>query len=77
LSANDVVLTARSEFFAELLSRAGSPDATFVDFDGGSVFEDGMALDDYGYTSDSDLEDEEEVKASQMPASDLRVKKHQ
>ncbi|KAG2114968.1 hypothetical protein BD769DRAFT_1363583 [Suillus cothurnatus] len=72
LSANDVVLTARSEFFAELLSRAGSPDATFVDFDGGSVFEDGMALDDYGYTSDSDLEDEEEVKASQMPASDLK-----
>jgi len=33
-----------------------------------------MALDDYGYTSDSDLEDEEEVKASQMPASDLKGK---
>ncbi|KAG2083484.1 hypothetical protein BD769DRAFT_1724187 [Suillus cothurnatus] len=39
LSANDVVLTACSEFLAELLSRAGSPDVTFVDFDGGSVFE--------------------------------------
>jgi hypothetical protein len=46
LSANDVVLTARSEFFAELLSRTGPSDATFVDFDDGSVFEDGMALDD-------------------------------
>ncbi|KAG1808002.1 uncharacterized protein BJ212DRAFT_1385004 [Suillus subaureus] len=62
LSANDVVLTARSEFFAQLLSRARSPDATF----------DGMTLDDYGYASDSDLEDEEEVKASQTPPSDLK-----
>ncbi|KAG1899616.1 uncharacterized protein F5891DRAFT_1189426 [Suillus fuscotomentosus] len=60
LFANDVVLIARSEFFAELLSRTGSPDATFVDFDGGSEFEDGITLDDYGYASDSDLEDEEE-----------------
>ncbi|KAG2054174.1 hypothetical protein BDR06DRAFT_955787 [Suillus hirtellus] len=71
LSANDIVLTAHSEFFAELLSRTGSPDATFVDFDGGSEFEDGIALDDYGYTSDSDLEDEEEEKASQKPPSDV------
>jgi hypothetical protein len=54
------------------LSRAESPDTTFVDFDGGSVFEDGMAHDDYRYTFDSNLEDEEEVKASQMPASDLK-----
>ncbi|KAG1854123.1 hypothetical protein C8R48DRAFT_776914 [Suillus tomentosus] len=71
LSANDIVLTARSVFFAELLSRTGSPDATFVDFDGGSEFADGIALDDYGYTSDSDLEDEEEEKASQTPPSDV------
>ncbi|KAG2114186.1 uncharacterized protein F5147DRAFT_678317 [Suillus discolor] len=71
LSANDIVLTARSVFFAELLSRTGSPDATFVDFDGGSEFEDGIALDDYGYTSDSDLEDEEEEKASQTPPGDV------
>ncbi|KAG1794268.1 uncharacterized protein BJ212DRAFT_1490142 [Suillus subaureus] len=61
-----------SEFFAQLLSRARSPDATFVDFDGGSAFDDGMALDDYGYASDSDLEDEEEVKASQTPPSDIK-----
>ncbi|KAG1723782.1 uncharacterized protein EDB91DRAFT_1063214 [Suillus paluster] len=72
LSANDVALTARSEFFAELLSRTGPSDVTFVDFDGGSVFEDGMALDDYGYASDSDLEDEEEEKekTGQKPVSD-------
>ncbi|KAG2117654.1 hypothetical protein BD769DRAFT_1777983 [Suillus cothurnatus] len=70
LSANDVVLTARSEFFAELLSRTGPSDATFVDFDDGSVFEDGMALDDYGYASDSDLEDEDDDEASQTQVSD-------
>ncbi|KAG1774644.1 hypothetical protein EV702DRAFT_1200228 [Suillus placidus] len=70
LSANDVVLTARSDFFAELLSRTGSPDATFVDLDNGSAFEDDMAFDDYGYASDSDLEDEEDEKASQTPVSD-------
>ncbi|KAG1882435.1 hypothetical protein F4604DRAFT_1744063, partial [Suillus subluteus] len=69
LSANDVVLTARSDFLAELLSRTGPPDATFVDFDDGSVFEDGVTLDDYGYASDSDLEDEEVEKASQTPVS--------
>jgi hypothetical protein len=54
------------------LSKAGSPDSTFVDFDGGSVFKDGIALDDYRYTSDSSLEDEEEVKASQTTPSDLK-----
>ncbi|KAG0697502.1 hypothetical protein DFH29DRAFT_1003678 [Suillus ampliporus] len=72
LSANDVVLAARSDFFAELSSRTGSTDATFVDFDGDSAFEDGMALDDYGYASDSDLgdEEEEEEKAGQTPVSD-------
>lgn len=70
LSANDIVLTARSEFFAELSSGTGSPDATFVDFDGGSAYEDGMALDDYGYDSDSDLEEEEEEEAIQTPDSD-------
>jgi hypothetical protein len=53
-----------------VLSRTGSPDTTFVDFDGDSEFEDGMAFDDYGYASDSDLEDEEEDKASQMPLID-------
>ncbi|KAG2157665.1 uncharacterized protein EDB93DRAFT_1246732 [Suillus bovinus] len=58
LSANNVLLTARSEFFAQLLSRTEGPDAALVEFDGGSVFEHGMALDDYGYASDSDLEDE-------------------
>ncbi|KAG2143597.1 hypothetical protein DEU56DRAFT_910729 [Suillus clintonianus] len=73
LSANDIVLTARSEFFAELLSGTGSPDATFVDFDGGSAYEDGVALDDYGYDSDSDLEEEEEKEAIQTPDSDETV----
>ncbi|KAG1818191.1 uncharacterized protein BJ212DRAFT_1480008 [Suillus subaureus] len=86
LSANDVVLTARSDFFAErklfftceggelaydlsltVLSRTGPPDATFVDFDDDSAFEDGMGFDDYGYASDSDLEDEDVEKASQTP----------
>ncbi|KAG0706116.1 hypothetical protein DFH29DRAFT_996270 [Suillus ampliporus] len=72
LSANDIVLAAHSDFFAELSSRTGSTDATLVDFDGGSAFEDGMALDDYAYASDSDLEDEEEGegKAGQTPVSD-------
>jgi hypothetical protein len=41
-----------------------------VDFDGGSTFEDGMTLDDYGYASDSDLEDDEVEDASQSPVSD-------
>lgn len=71
LSANDVVLAACSDFFAELSSRTGLPDATFVDFEGGSAFEDGMALDDYGYASDSDLEDDEDDDgASQMSVCD-------
>ncbi|KAG1882433.1 hypothetical protein F4604DRAFT_1744055, partial [Suillus subluteus] len=72
LSANDVVLTARSDFLAELLSRTAPPDATFVDFDSGSAFEDGMTLDDYGYASDSDLEDEEVEKASQTLTNDKK-----
>lgn len=72
LSANDVVLTARSDFLGELLSRTGPPDATFVDFDGSSAFEDGMALDDYGYASDSDLEDEEVETASQTLTNDKK-----
>ncbi|KAG2037930.1 hypothetical protein BDR03DRAFT_981933 [Suillus americanus] len=72
LSANDVVLTARSVFLGELLSRTGPPDATFVDFDGSSAFEDGMALDDYGYASDSDLEDEEVETASQTLTNDKK-----
>ncbi|KAG2102869.1 uncharacterized protein F5147DRAFT_654944 [Suillus discolor] len=54
-----------------LLSRTGSSDATFVDFRGGSEFEDGITLDDYGYGSDSDLEDEEEVKANHTPPNDV------
>lgn len=71
LSANDVVLAACSDFFAELSSRTGLPDATFVDFEGGSALEDGMALDDYGYASDSDLEDDEDDDgASQMSVCD-------
>ncbi|KAG1789703.1 uncharacterized protein HD556DRAFT_1538081 [Suillus plorans] len=53
------------------MSRTGSPDATFVDFGDGSEFEDGITLDDYGYGSDSDLEDEEEVKANPTPPSDV------
>lgn len=51
-------------------SRTAPPDATLVDFDGGSAFEDGMTLDDYGYASDSDLEDDEVEDASQSPVSD-------
>lgn len=70
LSGNDVVLAARSDFFAQLSSRTAPPDATLVDFDGGSAFEDGMTLDDYGYASDSDLEDDEVEDGSQSPVSD-------
>jgi hypothetical protein len=54
-----------------VLSQTGSPDATFVGFDGDSEFEDGMSFDDYGYASDSDLEDEEDAKANQMPPNDV------
>lgn len=53
------------------MSRTGSPDATFVGFDGDSESEDGIAFGDYGYASDSDLEDKDEAKASQMPPSDV------
>lgn len=70
LSGNDVVLAARSDFFAELSSRTGPPDATLVDFDDSSAFEDGMALDDYGYASDSDLEDDEVENTSRMSVSE-------
>ena len=89
LWANDVVLTSRSEFFAEcklafhmagylthrqlVLSKTESSDATFVDFDCGSIFEGDMVPDNYGYESDSDLEDEVEGQASQMSASDKTV----
>lgn len=49
-----------------------SSDATIVDFDRGSIFE-GDVPDNYGYESDSDLEDEVEGQASQMSASDKTV----
>lgn len=41
-------------------TESSQADATFVDFVGDPEFEDDMPLDDYGYGSDSDLEDEEE-----------------
>ncbi|OJA15814.1 hypothetical protein AZE42_09162 [Rhizopogon vesiculosus] len=74
LSANDVVLTSRSDFFAGLLSKVESSasDPTFIDFDDGSALEDN-ALDDYGYASDSDLEDEEEEQVGQTQASDESI----
>ncbi|OAX33214.1 hypothetical protein K503DRAFT_804550 [Rhizopogon vinicolor AM-OR11-026] len=72
LSVNDVVLASRSDFFAELLSKVESSDSTFIDFDDDSALEDN-ALDDYGYASDSDLEDEEEEQASQTQANDEAI----
>ncbi|OJA09740.1 hypothetical protein AZE42_09938 [Rhizopogon vesiculosus] len=55
-----------------VLSKVESSDPTFIDFDDGSALEDNT-LDDYGYASDSDLEDEEEEQASQTQASDETI----
>jgi len=52
------------------LSKTESSDNSFVDFDCGLAFQDDVALDDYGYGSDSDLEDEEEGQLGQTQASD-------
>jgi hypothetical protein len=54
-----------------VLSRTGPSDTTVVDFDDGSAFEIGMALDDYRYASHSDLEDQKEDKAGRTPLSDV------
>ncbi|KAG1846633.1 hypothetical protein F4604DRAFT_1936298 [Suillus subluteus] len=70
LSANDVVLTLHSDFFCRMMGITTTNLSTSM-MAQRSAFEDGMALDDYGYASDSDLEDEE-VKASQTPPSDLK-----
>jgi len=54
-----------------VLSKTGSSDATFVDFECDPAFENAVALDDYGYGSDSDLEDDDEdEQLGQTHASD-------
>lgn len=62
LFANDEALTAGSEYFNSLLSEKTSNDSAVVEFQDyhASSCEGGISLDEYGYASDSDLDEEEE-----------------
>ncbi|KAG2366325.1 hypothetical protein BDR07DRAFT_1480190 [Suillus spraguei] len=60
LYANDEALTADSEYFSNLLSEETPNDSTVVEFQDYHACEAGISLDEYGYASDSDLDEEEE-----------------
>lgn len=60
LFANDEALTAGSEYFNSLLSEKTSNDSAVVEFQDYHPCEGGISLDEYGYASDSDLDEEEE-----------------
>ncbi|KAG1776472.1 hypothetical protein EV702DRAFT_335420 [Suillus placidus] len=62
LFANDEALTAGSEYFSSLLSKDSETpnDSAVVEFQDYHACEGGISLDEYGYASDSDLDEEEE-----------------
>lgn len=60
LFANDEALTTGSEYFSSLLSENPFNDSTVVEFQDYHTCEGGIPLDEYGYASDSDLDEEEE-----------------
>lgn len=60
LFANDEALTAGSEYFSTLLSEKTPNDPAVVEFQDYHDCEGGISLDEYGYASDSDLDEEEE-----------------
>lgn len=61
LFANDEALTTCSEYFSSLLSEETSNDPAVVEFQDYHACEGGISLDEYGYASDSDLDEEEET----------------
>ncbi|KAG2064576.1 hypothetical protein BDR04DRAFT_1162411 [Suillus decipiens] len=65
LYANDEALTADSEYFSDLLSKETPNDSTVVEFQDYHACEGGISLDEYGYASDSDLDEEEEKESNE------------
>lgn len=61
LFANDEALTMCSEYFGSLLSEKKLDDPAVVEFQDYHACEGGISLDEYGYESDSDLDEEEET----------------
>lgn len=61
LFANDEALAACSEYFSSLLSEKTPNDPAVVEFQDYHACEGGISLDEYGYESDSDLDEEEET----------------
>ncbi|KIJ59615.1 hypothetical protein HYDPIDRAFT_118398 [Hydnomerulius pinastri MD-312] len=63
LCANNALLTESSKYFLDLLSSEGKPsDTSLIDIDiaENEKVPSGTPIDDYGYESDSDLDDEEQ-----------------
>ncbi|KAG2159388.1 uncharacterized protein EDB93DRAFT_1115422 [Suillus bovinus] len=60
LFADDEALTTGSEYFSNLLSENPSNDSSVVEYQDYHACEGGISLDEYGYASDSDLDEEEE-----------------
>ncbi|KAG2094662.1 uncharacterized protein F5147DRAFT_778969 [Suillus discolor] len=60
LFANHEALAASSEYFASLLSRKFLNDPTLIEFQDYHTCEGGISLSEYGYASNSDLNEEEE-----------------
>ncbi|EGN92309.1 hypothetical protein SERLA73DRAFT_79722 [Serpula lacrymans var. lacrymans S7.3] len=65
LFASDALLVESSDYFTKLLVEKEAVDAV-IEFSGHCPYSGGLLLDEYGYASDSDLEDEEDVD-SQPP----------
>ncbi|KAG0704138.1 hypothetical protein DFH29DRAFT_802345 [Suillus ampliporus] len=62
LFVNDEALTASSDYFSNLLSEKTLDDPTLVEFQDYHASEEGISLNEYGYESDSDLDEEEEER---------------
>lgn len=60
LFVNDEALTTDSEYFSSLFSEETPDDPTVVEFQDYHACEGGISLDEYGYASDSDLDEEED-----------------
>ncbi|KAG1737501.1 uncharacterized protein EDB91DRAFT_1140199 [Suillus paluster] len=71
LFANDEALAVSSEYFTSLLSEKTLSDPALVELQDYHACEEGISLDEYGYASDSDLEEEENETNEMVPDDEM------
>ncbi|KAI6019011.1 hypothetical protein BKA83DRAFT_4311419, partial [Pisolithus microcarpus] len=71
LNANTTLLKSSSKYFADLFSVHAIPSSTMMNVETTDEISDGIDLPDYGYESDSDLEDDTDIIVSPAPEPHL------